>query len=124
MKPSRALRINPGGPHSTHHRMTVKGFASRAGGSCSKEASRHLPVAAAGPTLDIHPVARRLPLTGLMQEFRLCTSMANIYIRHQIELPSWKSTTYHRTGSIRFLREATTIVSIRFSREATGVHNE
>lgn len=60
MKPSPALRINPGGPHSTHHRMNVKGFASRAGGSCSKEASRHLSVAAAGPTLDIHPVARRL----------------------------------------------------------------
>lgn len=60
MKPSRALRINPGGPDSTHHRMDVKGFASRAGGSCSKVASRHFLSAAAGPTLDIHPVVRRL----------------------------------------------------------------
>ena len=60
MKPTRTLRINPGRLQSTHHRMNVKGFASRPGGSCSKEASRHFLVAAAGPTLDIHPVARRL----------------------------------------------------------------
>lgn len=60
MKPTRALCIDPGRVQSTHHRMNVKGFASRAGGSCSKEASRHFLSAAAGPTLDIHPVVRRL----------------------------------------------------------------
>ena len=76
MKPSPALRINPGGPHSTHHRMNVKGFASRAGGSCSKEASRHLSVAAAAPTLDIHPVARRLAANRVNATVQLCTSMA------------------------------------------------
>jgi hypothetical protein len=117
MKPTRALRINPGGPQSTRHRMNVKGFASRAGGSCSKEASRHFLLLPPARPLTFIRWREGWPLTGLMQKAR---HLVRKLLQQSNRVAELEIITYHQTVSIRFSCEATIIVSIRFFCEATG----